>query len=317
MTESLFNLPEGVEDILPDRAQELESLKRSLLDLYSSKKFQLIYPSIIEYADALGGDVNSELKNSAFTFYDDLSSNEIAIRPDISQQIARIDQASNKLDIQKYCYSGEVIKKRKDSFSRSRVTIKAGVEVFGSKDKEKELIDLLLESFKVAGSERITVSLGMTDTLDELINNCTLAEEEIMQLRKLISSKSKSNLDDWLKGKDINQKIQDDLNQLMSCHGDISCLEQITKISNTAKKNVEELKELAANYSDVDFHFDMTDFPGYDYHKGLVFSVHSSKYGFAIANGGQYQSKSSDNNMRNAIGFDIDLISLIKIKMED
>jgi ATP phosphoribosyltransferase regulatory subunit len=103
----------------------------------------------------------------------------------------------------------------------------------------------------------------------------------------------------------------------MSCHGDISCLEQITKISNTAKKNVEELKELAANYSDVDFHFDMTDFPGFDYHKGLVFSVHSSKYGFAIANGGQYQSKSSDNNMRNAIGFDIDLISLIKIKMED
>ena len=188
MTESLFNLPEGVEDILPDRAQELESLKRSLLDLYSSKKFQLIYPSIIEYADALGGDVNSELKNSAFTFYDDLSSNEIAIRPDISQQIARIDQASNKLDVQKYCYSGEVIKKRKDSFSRSRVTIKAGVEVFGSKDKEKELIDLLLESFKVASSERITVSLGMTDTLDELINNCTLAEEEIMQLRKLTVS---------------------------------------------------------------------------------------------------------------------------------
>ena len=102
MTKSLFNLPDGVEDILPDKAKELEILKRSLLDLYSSKNFELIYPSIIEYADALGGEVNSELKNSAFTFYDDLSSNEIAIRPDISQQIARIDQASNRTDIQKY-----------------------------------------------------------------------------------------------------------------------------------------------------------------------------------------------------------------------
>ena len=317
MTNSRSNLPEGVEDILPNQAQELETLKRSLLDLYSSQDFQLIYPSIIEYADALGGEVNSELKNSAFTFYDDLSSNEIAIRPDISQQIARIDRASNKFDVQKYCYSGEVIKKRKDSFSRSRVTIKAGVEVFGSKYKETELIDLLLESFKILGSKEITISLGKTDALDELINDCAISEKEIMQLRKLISSKSKSNLDDWFLSKNIDQKIQDGLNKLMNCHGDVSSLEQIMEISNTAKKNAEELKEIVASYPDIDFHFDMTDFPGYDYHKGLVFSVHSSKHGFAIANGGEYQSKSSDNNIRNAIGFDIDLISLLKIKTED
>ena len=49
--------------------------------------------------------INSELKKRAYTFSDDSSSSEIAIRPDISQQIARIDQTNNSEDIKKYCYN--------------------------------------------------------------------------------------------------------------------------------------------------------------------------------------------------------------------
>ena len=85
------NLPDGVEDITSSEAIELENLKRSLLDFYQSKNFQLTYPSLIEFADAIGGVQNESLKDSAFTFSDDLSTNELIIRPDISQQIARID----------------------------------------------------------------------------------------------------------------------------------------------------------------------------------------------------------------------------------
>ena len=145
MTTDYFNLPDGVEDILSERALELESLRRTLIDLYSKKGFSLVYPSIIEYADAIGGDVNSELKKRAFTFSDNSISNDIAIRPDISQQIARIDQANNSKEIKKYCYAGEVIKKRKDSFAKSILAIKSGVEIFGSDNSEIEILDLLLE----------------------------------------------------------------------------------------------------------------------------------------------------------------------------
>ena len=48
MTTDYFNLPDGVEDILSERALELESLRRTLIDLYSKKGFSLVYPSIIE-----------------------------------------------------------------------------------------------------------------------------------------------------------------------------------------------------------------------------------------------------------------------------
>ena len=53
MTSGYFNLPGGVEDILSERALELENLRRTLIDLYSQKGFSLVYPSIIEFADAI------------------------------------------------------------------------------------------------------------------------------------------------------------------------------------------------------------------------------------------------------------------------
>ena len=107
------NLPDGVEDITSVEALELEGLKRSLLDYYQSENFQLTYPSLIEFADTIGGDQNESIKDSAFTFSDDLSTNELIIRPDISQQIARIDQAEDTEGETRYCYVGEVLKKEK------------------------------------------------------------------------------------------------------------------------------------------------------------------------------------------------------------
>ena len=58
----------------------------------------------------------------------------------------------------------------------------------------------------------------------------------------------------------------------------------------------------------------MTDFPGFNYHQGLVFSAHVENFGFAIANGGQYSYQKIKGQKRPAIGFDIDLISLLNIQ---
>ena len=68
------NLPDGVEDITAPDSLELETLRRSLIDFYQTKSFQLTYPSLVEFAYAIGGEQNTSLRDSAFTFFDDLSS---------------------------------------------------------------------------------------------------------------------------------------------------------------------------------------------------------------------------------------------------
>ena len=317
MTSGYFNLPGGVEDILSERALELENLRRTLIDFYTKKGFSLVYPSIIEFADALGGEVNSELKKRAFTFSDNSISSDIAIRPDISQQIARIDQASNSEEIKKYCYAGEVIKKRKDSFARSILAIKSGVEIFGSDSSEIEIIDLLLESLDLVGLTSSCLSLGRTEVLDEIIKDENLPEFKEKKLREIISDKSESDLIEWSDTNKVDKKSLGKIITLMHSYGDIQCLEKISSFSKLAKNSVENIKVITEKISHENIHIDMTDFPGFNYHQGLVFSVHSQNFGFAIANGGQYSYQKNSKEKRSAIGFDIDLISLLNIKEND
>ena len=310
------NLPDGVEDITSVEALELEGLKRSLLDYYQSENFQLTYPSLIEFADTIGGNQNESIRDSAFTFSDDLSNNELIIRPDISQQIARIDQAEDTKGETRYCYVGEVLKKRKDSFSRSRITVKAGVEIFGGNDNKFEILKLLSDSMDIGNLKDLTLSYGKTEILEDVLEPLNLNREESYSLNKIISSKSSSDLSSWLTKHKMNKNVVDKLLTLLECNGDLSVISTLKAIE-TDEKIVNELEEIWSFIEkETSFkpHIDVTDFPGFNYHKGLVFSAHSEKLGFSIANGGSYFSQTASGSTRIAIGFDQDIIAMTKLK---
>ena len=316
MPSNSSNLPDGVEDLTSFDASELETLKRSLIDFYQSKNFQLTYPSLVEFADAIGGTQNSSLRESAFTFFDDLSSNELAIRPDISQQIARIDQAEESEKEQRYCYVGEVLKKRKDSFSRSRITIKAGVEIFGGGDNKYEVLSLLSDSVKIGNLNELTLSFGKTEILNEVLEPLDLDFDDSITLNKIISSKSKSDLSAWVKEKKISNEEANKLLILIDCNGDLSVISKLQNIE-TSEGHLSEIQDIwdfIEKETCFKPHIDLTDFPGFNYHDGLVFSAHSDRYGFSIANGGNYFSQTSSGKLRSAIGFDQDIIAMIKLK---
>ena len=316
MPSNSSNLPDGVEDLTTPDSLELETLRRSLIDFYQSKSFQLTYPSLIEFADAIGGEQNTSLRDSAFTFFDDLSSNELAIRPDISQQIARIDQAEESDKEQRYCYVGEVLKKRKDSFSQSRITIKAGIEIFGGEDNKFETISLLSDSMKIGNLTELTLSFGKTEILAEIIEPLNLNYNDGIVLNKIISSKSESDLSSWVKDRKVQKDLVNKLLTLIDCNGDLSIISKLKNIqtSDAHLSEIENIWDFIKKETCFSPHIDLTDFPGFNYHDGLVFSAHSDKYGFSIANGGEYFSQTMSGKQKSAIGFDQDIIAMIKLK---
>ena len=82
------------------------------------------------------------------------------------------------------------------------------------------------------------------------------------------------------------------------------------KVFQTSARKIEKIiKNLPAS---IDYHLDFCDFPGFDYHSGLVFSVHVLGFGFSIAKGGQYKSM-QNHTVREAIGFDVNVSSLTKL----
>ena len=51
--EEQWLLPDGVEEVLPERAAAIESLRRELLDLFARWGYQLVFPPLIEFLDSL------------------------------------------------------------------------------------------------------------------------------------------------------------------------------------------------------------------------------------------------------------------------
>ena len=315
MSSSNSGLPDGTEDFVGVKAEELEKLRSLFLNFFYKNNCELVVPSLIEFSEIIGGNFNESLKDYAYSFSDENLKN-ISIRPDISQQIARIDLQQGTKNKKKYCYFGETLRKTKDSLTKSKIAFKTGVEIFGkiSITDEIDLIKLMLLSLKKTGKYKMTISLGRTEPLSEILNDLDLSLNENRRLKKIIASKSKTDLDEFFNSKGLSTKSLMEIKNLIEVNGKIECLKYLKKHKNkvfqaSARKIEKIIKNLPRS---IDYHLDFSDFPGFDYHSGLVFSVHVAGFGFSIAKGGQYKS-TQNHIVREAIGFDVNVSSLTKL----
>ena len=202
MSSSNSGLPDGTEDFVGFKAEELEKLRSLFLNFFYKNNFELVVPSLIEFSEIIGGNFNESLRDYAYSFSDENLKN-ISIRPDISQQIARIDLQQGTKDKKKYCYFGETLRKTKDSLTKSKIAFKTGVEIFGkiSVTDEIDLIKLMLLSLKKAGKYKMTISLGRTEPLSEILNGLDLSFNENRRLKKIIASRSKTDLEEFFNSK--------------------------------------------------------------------------------------------------------------------
>ena len=315
MSTSNYGLPDGTEDFVGIKAKELEKLRSLFLNYFYKNNCELVIPSLIEFSEVIGGNANESLKDYAYSFSDENLKN-ISIRPDISQQIARIDLQQGAKGKKKYCYFGETLRKTKDSLTKSKIAYKTGVEIFGkiSITDEIDLIKLMLVSLKKAGKYKMTLSLGRTEPLAEILNGLGLSYDENRRLKRIIASKSKTDLEEFFNSRGLNNRSLLEIKNLMEVNGKIECLKFLKKHKNkvfqaSARKIEKIIKNLPTS---IDYHLDFSDFPGFDYHSGLVFSVHVLGFGFSIAKGGQYKGM-QNNIVREAIGFDVNVSSLTKL----
>ncbi len=313
-----WSLPDGVDELLPPKALQVETLRRSLVDKYIDSGYEFIIPPLLELSETIGGEAHDEIKSHAFSFKDNLTGKNLSIRPDISEQASRIDAYRIQSDeTVRLCYAGEVVKSKSSKVLRSRTTIQVGAEIFGDPSKEAELesINLMLSSLAIAGIENTTLSLGHAGfTASVLAPFKDLGEEIFLNIESALYKKSKSDLDNIIpdshvsKGslltlcdmygkKDIIKKAKEEFSHIENSN---DCLDHLEAI-------VEEIEE----QQETNLHIDLGEIQGFKYHNGIVFSAYSNSAGYVLAKGGRYDGlrKSSDQD-RPAVGFDLDLIAV-------
>lgn len=318
-------LPDGVDEILPPRADQLETLRREILDLYRSWGYDLIKTPLIEFLDSLHIVPSVELQLSTFTIVDQLSGKSMGVRADVSSQAARIDaHVLQHEGPTRLCYADSVLRTRPQGQLGSRSPLLIGAELYGHSgvDSDVEVITLLLRTLLIAGIEKPLLALGHSSICRTLLKATPLNYDQKEKLYVALQNKATADIVQILGASKLPAHLQQCLTLLPTLHGDSKVLAQAAALFNgidpALPAALEELQAIADAVSrrmpEQVLYFDLCELRGYDYHTGAIFSAYVAGHGEAIANGGRYDAIGAVfGRTRAATGFDADLKTLLTV----
>lgn len=321
-------LPDGIEEILPPEAHQVEQLRRSLLDLFSRWGYQLVVPPMMEFTDSLLVGLGKDIDLLTFKVTDQLSGRSMGIRADMTPQIARIDAHSlNRSGANRLCYAGHVIKTQMANALDTRSPLQVGVELFGEPglDADAEIMSLLLDVMAHAQVKNICLDLGHVRIFRALANAAGFSEEDELAFFDLLQAKALTEIGQWVEQHVKDPQISQWLLALPRLTGSRVVLDHAREAFRGAPVEVSKaLDELVAvsdvlqhRFPDVQQYFDLSELTGYHYLTGIVFAAFAPGVGSAIARGGRYDHIGEVfGRARSATGFTADLVALHRLGVD-
>jgi ATP phosphoribosyltransferase regulatory subunit len=318
-----WQLPDGVEEVLPARAETVERLRRRLLDLYRSWGYQLVIPPQVEFTDSLLVGLGQDLDLLTFKLTDQISGRSMGVRADITPQVARIDAHSLAMPgVSRLCYAGSTLHTRPKTLMASRSPIQLGAELYGDNSlaADVEIVRLMLATLEQAGLDDITLDLGHVGVYEAVLATAGLNPEQEQTVFDALQRKSRPDLALALEGVAADAAAL--IIGLVDLHGDASVLadarELFADAAPAALAAVDALQEVAVDIRrqrpDLDIYFDLAELRGYHYHTGIVFAAYVPGHGQALANGGRYDDVGAVyGRARAATGFATDLKALLDL----
>ena len=320
-TENRWLLPEGIDELLPERAVQLEALRRRLLDQCATWGYRYVIPPLVEFTDSLLVGLGADLDVVTCKFTDQMSGRMLGVRADITPQTARMDAHSLAEEgVTRLCYAGSTLQSTPQSVISGRAPIQLGAELYGSSatDADSEIIALMLSTFESAGVSRpLTLDIGHIGIFDALFSNAGLAPELESQVFDALQRKSGPDIERL--SASLPEKVAERLRQLASLHGASDVLAKARSLFPDEPEVMTALDELDAvlagvqdAFPTVGVYVDLTELRGFRYHTGLVFAVYLEGRGSAVAKGGRYDNIGAVfGRDRPATGFAIDLKALV------
>ena len=318
-----WQLPDGVEEVLPAQAEAVERLRRQLLDLFHAWGYRLVIPPLVEFTESLLVGLGEDLDLTTFKLTDQISGRTLGLRADITPQVARIDAHSIADEgVTRLCYAGSTLHTRPKSPFASRSPIQLGAELYGddSVGADVEVVCMMLATLEAAGLSGITLDLGHVGIYEAVLLHAELEEAREATVFDALQRKSVPDLIQALEGVDPGTTAL--IIALAKLHGDESILDDARALyAETvpdALLGLDTLQQVARTIRrqrpDLDIYFDLAELRGYNYHTGLVFAAYVPGVGEALANGGRYNDVGAVfGRARPATGFAADLKALMAL----
>lgn len=314
-------LPEYIQDMLPDEAWRVEQMRAQTLELLRRAGYQLVAPPLLEYAESLLIDNSRDMDLRTFKLVDQLSGRTLALRADITPQVARIDaHILNRRGVARLCYAGSVLHTQPAGLTRTRELLQIGAELYGHSGLESdlEIQQLMLQALAALGIQGIHLDLGHVGVFRALVQRAGLGKELEKDLFAALQSKDSAALRTLVRP--LDAALRDALLALPALYGDcagvlaqarrlLPACAEITAALDALETASARLQPLVAGIG-----IDLADLRGYHYHSGMVFAAYHAGSHDAIALGGRYDDLGrSFGRARAATGFSMDLRQLYRL----
>ena len=165
-------LPLGLADRLPPIADAAAAVEARTLEAMRRHGYERVDPPLAEYADALAARLKARGLSDAVRFVDPVSQRTLAIRPDLTAQVARI--AATRMGHHprpvRLSYAGVVLKLRGAELNPAREMRQIGCELIGRDTvaAAREVVLVAVDALTAAGASDISIDFTLPDLIDAL-----------------------------------------------------------------------------------------------------------------------------------------------------
>ncbi len=308
-------LPEYIQDLLPDEAWRVEQMRGQWLLLLRRAGYQLVAPPLLEYAESLLLDRDMDLRT--FKLVDQLSGRTLALRADITPQVARMDaHLLNYQGVARLCYAGSVVHTQPAGLTKTRELLQLGAELYGCAglQGDVEIQQLLLQSLDLLGVKNVHLDLGHVGVFRALVSGLDQTLESA--LFNALQSKDSASVQGLVQP--LAPPLRAALLALPTLYGEcddvLTRARQILPAHPAITAALNDLASVASQLHVSSLGIDLADLRGYHYHSGMVFAAYHAGSHDAIALGGRYDDLGkSFGRARAATGFSMDLRQLYRL----
>ncbi|MBI2218609.1 MAG: ATP phosphoribosyltransferase regulatory subunit [Candidatus Rokubacteria bacterium] len=293
-------LPKGARVYLPDEAGRKRQVESRLFDVFTRWGYREIVTSGFEYFDVLALGTDVVLQENMFKLVDRETGRMLALRADITPQIARI-VASRLRDEPKplrLAYVTNVFRWEEPRISHYRELYQAGVELIGLEkpEAEVEIVAMTIEGLHALALQRFQIDVGHLDFFRGILEELDVDAERTAVIREALSRKDLSTLERVVGDIKPPPRVAEALLALPTLFGHAEVLDRAAAYALNARAeralaNLAELHRLLRIYGLAEtVMLDLGEVRGFDYYSGMHFEAYVADFGASIAGGGRYDA---------------------------
>ena len=293
-------IPKGVRGLSPPEAAHLRWVEKTLLSVFHRWGFREILTPTFEYLEVFARGTADGDQGKTFKFVDRQTGLLLALRSDLTPQVARMVAATMRHDPLplRLAYSASVFRHEEPQGGRHREFFQAGVELIGldRPEADAEMISMAVEGCQRVGLPHFQIDVGQVEFLRGMLNALNPSPGLRRKILSALRRKDAVELELTLSPLPVEDKLKEGILNLTTLYGSEAVLEKakawaVTEQSRVALENLMEVYGILKTYGLAEhIIIDLGETYAFDYHTGIVFQVFTEGLGSPIGGGGRYDN---------------------------